>query len=238
MCFIPSILSSLCAGSKGMLFFNAFDIIFFYLIFEKNLSVKTKRIFVGVGFGVAFALITYAIAIQNDRLSTSNSDKVASEVMMRYLGECMPNLGDLYVDTKVHPYGKRFFPYIFDGKIFNTAEQRNTYWANYTHARIDNFKTIWGDAYVEFGILGAFVFLFLVFFLYKKYVFSRNKHLYVFPLIYIYYNKVCIYGIFDVCFVDARSLQVTLYAILLSFFLYKIQKNKNVAQEISSLNIK
>ena len=230
LCFLPNILSSLSAGSKGMLFFNAFDIIFFYLLFESYLPRVIKKTFVLGGFGIAFLLITYAVNIQNDRNEAANSEKMASEVMMRYLGESMPNLGDLYVDVKQHPYGKRFFPLFTGGYLADTAEEYSDYWAKYTHARIDNFKTIWGDAFVEFGFIGSFVFLFIIVYLYRKYVFSHCNNIYIYPLIYYYYNKVCIYGIFNVCFVDMRSLQVTLYAILLSIFLYKITKNKAIGQ--------
>lgn len=228
ICFTPEVLNSLVTGSKGMLFFNAFDMIFFYLYFKRSISEGARKLLIFCGFFVAAVLIFYAFAIQNSRNDYDKSTKMASEVMMRYLGESMPNLGDLYHDTREHPYGKRLFPTFTGGKTFTNAEERARYWEMKTNARVLNFMTIWGDSYIEFGIIGSFVFLFVVVFLYKRYVFRYGGKFYIFPLVYYYYHKVCIYGIFGVAFVDIRSLQVTLYAILLCIFLYIITTNSEL----------
>ena len=238
MCFIPEILDSLTTGSKGMLFFNAFDLVFFYLFFEHILPSKVKRSFILIGSLVFSFLIFYAVAIQESRNDYDKSKKLASEVILRYLGESMPNLGDLYEDTKVHPYGKRFFPVFTGGKTFSSAEEKAEYWEKVTKARVLNFKTIWGDSFIEFGIVGSFIFLFIVVGIYKKFVFSNIQHFYIFPLIYYYYHKVCIYGIFGVAFVDMRSLQVTLYAVLLCWYLKTLTKaNPSTTKNISRISI-
>lgn len=237
LCFSPQILESLNAGSKGMLFFCATDILFFYFIFEKLLSARIKKGFFLLGIGSGLLMLTYAISIQVSRNEASSSDKLASEVMLRYFGEPMPNLGDLYDDVQNHPYGKRFFRTILEPDKFDNTEDERLYWTKYTHTRVDNFKTIWGDSFIEFGFIGSFIFLYLVVFLYKRYVFSKSHCFYVYPMIYYYYHKVCIYGIFGVGFVDARSLQITLYAIIMCLFLKKLSQyeKKNNSNSSSSI---
>lgn len=230
LCFAPEVLESLCTGSKGMLLFNAFDMIFFFLYFERHVSSSIKKICIAIGAIAASILIFYTILIQNERNDFDKTDKLASEVILRYLGEGMPNMGDSYETIRMHPMGKRFFPVFTGGKQFKSAEDMADYWGVKTNARVLNFKTIWGDAFVEFGIIGSFIFLLMVVYLYRKYVFLHYNEFYMIPLIYYYYHKVCIYGIFNVCFVDMRSLQITLYAIILCIYLKKITKSVTYEQ--------
>lgn len=228
--FVPNILDCLTIGSKGMLFFLGFDFVFYYLFFRASIPSKAKYCIklIGISFGVVF--VTYAFVIQTERNDYDKSDKLASEVMLRYLGEAMPNLGALYNDTKVHPYGERFFPYLMGGKIFDNGDENAYYWTMITKARILNFKTIWGDSYIEFGFLGSFLFIIIIVSVYKRFVFRYYPDVCVFPLIYYYFNKVCIYGLFDVRFVDARALQLTFYyiifALLLKYYLLNTNGNK------------
>lgn len=239
--FFPNILNCLTTGSKGMLFFLAFDFVFFYIYFKLLIPSKVNRYLKIVGSVFAIGFLSYAIVIQTERNESSNNEKLASEVMLRYLGEAMPNLGALYDDTKVHPYGKRFFPEIIGEKTFESEDESAEYWTSVTKARILNFKTIWGDSYVEFGFLGAFLFLFLTFWIFDKFVFSHANSLYMFPLVYYYFHKVCMYGVFNVGYVDLRSLQVTIYYIVFCILLKKYflsngkKNNSNPSPSILSI---
>ena len=125
-----------------------------------------------------------------------------TESILHYFGESFPNLGARVwtLDDINHPYGSRKFPNIYE--IFSGAEKKeffnstetSYYWNIYTKAPVVNFKTGFGDLYVEFGLILTFIIALLI----NRIILYLNYKYRVFSIIVmcICYN-FAIYGLFD-----------------------------------------
>ena len=120
---------------------------------------------------------------------------------MHYFGESYPNLGLRVwpVENINHPYGERLFPSLglwgdSDNRSFFDAADRSYYWVSVTNAPVVNFKTMFGDLYVEFGIIWPFVIALLT----RVLILMINRWYSVFSiaLMNLCYN-LAIFGVFD-----------------------------------------
>lgn len=156
---IPQILSA----NRGGMFFSTANIFFFIVLFWSDLSHKSKRFFLICLLSALSVMSSFAVVISNARFEQmKNSD--GTEQIFRYFGEPYPNLGFNIWDKNInHPYGSRMFP---DYSAFFTGENlsknykggRNAgfyYWERFVGIPMLNFKTLFGDLYIEFGFFGV-----------------------------------------------------------------------------------
>lgn len=143
-CFI-----ALSMGSRGNLFFTLWSFVVYYVLFFPFLNKSIQKKFIRIGTIGTFIISVYLILISIDRLANSNTETPITSIL-RYFGEAFPNLGNsFWGKVQTHPYGFRLF---FDGVYSQESVQDGyTFWQAYTGVPVLNFKTIFGDLYVEFG---------------------------------------------------------------------------------------
>ena len=234
--FLPSIMSSLAAGSKGGLFFVSFGILFFYLIFRPYLNSKINRRFIVIGGIVAFIFISTVLSIVSERIELKmryTDDSLEQSHLVRYLGESYPNLGVFYYgQVKQHPNGRRFFPEFFDTNAeatiykYKGIDEKFDYWNGITGVRMANFKTFWGDWYVEFGTIGSCIAILIMYYIFRKLCFtSSNWTLSRLPLIYFFYIKIIIRGCFTGSGLEGTEThKAILVLVLLTFILRRVER--------------
>ena len=232
--FIPGICSALSNGSKGGLFFSAWDMIFVYIFFKDSLPYSVKKLLTVVGlFGFA-VLISYVVVITSERNSLSkikaNRQESEIETIVRYLGEAMPNLGwNIYERVKKHPNGERFYPELLgDPARGSKLVDEFYYYRQSTGINMALFRTFWGDCYIEFGFWGSFLYIILMVSLWDIFVFSHYRDPIRFPLIYYYYHFFIIWGVFSHGFTGQRTHVCFIYLVLLCVCVKKLSKKRSL----------
>ena len=199
--FGASVVPAILQGSRGSLFFSFFALVFVYMNFKDDIPLDIKKRIYGVALGALALLAFYAIVISFARVD-GDAD-VAVNKLFRYFGEPFVNLGLVYWNsTDVHTYGIRFFPKLLE--IFGGFELPDSkygvdalreFWSNVYRVNMYYFKTLFGDLYIEFGLIGAFIVAILVIaagWFAKK---IKNPFLCHFFL-YYYARAVVLWGIF------------------------------------------
>ena len=197
--FLPDFITDISMGSKGGLFFSAFGLLFYYILFREDIPIKVNRIILKIGIVVAALLIVNTFLITNSRIeaNTINNEETSTEHIVRYMGEAFPNLGwEFYGHVKSNPNGARFFPEFFGGQKYSFQDAKFDYWSPKTGVNMAIFKTFWGDWYVEFGFWGSFIAIFILFILSKIIIFNNYWKLSKIPLMSFYFLYITIYGCF------------------------------------------
>lgn len=160
-------------------------------------------------------LVIGAYIIDEGRIETRQSGKDAQETLLTYMGESMVNIGYVFYDkVKKHPYGRRFYPELFDNNVRRTQDDNLFYWRNYTGVEIQLFKTFWGDCYIEFSLLGSVIYIIIIYLAWDRYVLRKCNKPYMFPLVFYYYHYFLIWGIFSHGFTGTRSHIMLIYLIV------------------------
>lgn len=192
--YLPSIAGNIAMSSKGGLFFLSLNILFIFVFFKESLSKKMQNILLLCGFFTGIIFWTLASSIQNGRNYYTNSREETGETLLRYMGESQPNLGYYYYGRPMnHPYGQRIIPF-FSPKKFRSYNELNDYWEQYTKVPSPFFKTILGDCNVEFGFVGAIMFILSFVWVWRRYIFRNYQKFYYFPFICCYYQSVAVLG--------------------------------------------
>lgn len=216
--FGATVTPSVLQGSRGSLFFNFFALVYIYTNFKDEIPVDIKKKIYGIAFAVLGLLGFYAIIISFARVD--GDVDVALNRIMRYFGEPFLNLGLVYWDsTDIHTYGLRFFPKLLewfggfelpDSKYGVDAVRE--FWSNVYRVNMYYFKTLFGDLYLEFGTIGAFVVALLTIaagWLAKKISNPLLSHF----LLYYYARVIVLWGIFGYGFLQDVFIDLS-YAIV------------------------
>jgi oligosaccharide repeat unit polymerase len=209
---IPVILQGVINASRGNIFFSLFQLLFYYILIKKYLS-KYIRMYISLAALIAvafFSSISYLIT--ESRVETRGSSYTAFEDVMMYFGQ--PTLNACYFQDRVknHPMGKRMLN-IRDTKNDNSSFR--DYWEQKTGAQgqIQLFKTCYGDLYLEFGLVGAFLFIIVYSFIWDKTVIKHFKNPVYIPFLWIYFNSL-VYGIFNFKIVRLTDIWMVLLIIM------------------------
>ena len=209
---IPVLLQGVINASRGNLFFSFFQLLFYYIIICHYLSksVRRKISLIAIIAVILFSAISYGIT--ESRVETRGSKYTAFEDIMLYFGQ--PTLNACYFQDRVknHPMGKRFLD-IRDSEK-NTLSFTD-YWEHKTgcQGQIQLFKTCYGDLYVEFGIIGSFVFIIFYTLIWNRLVISHYQNPMYIPFLWLYFNFL-IFGIFNFKVVKLADTWVILLIIL------------------------
>lgn len=230
--FLPSIVAGIGTASRGSIFNGFVKILFYALIFRDYVPEKTKKIAV-TSFAVLLGIMAfYSLAITVARLSGKGVDEFDS--IFRYFGECFPNLGAIFWDNvNTHPMGERLFPE-FTGVDFSSnwdsADERFLFWSNITGVPMLLFKTIFGDLYIEFGIIGAFIFA-AVMTSVMKYI--AKKGLTYYNISYLaYYFQICVMGFAAFTGFGGFNNTIIVFMIIVNITLYFYSKKHKTSQEV------
>ena len=168
----------------------------------------------------------YILAIS---VSRANGDAdVAIDRIFRYFGEPFLNLGLVYWNsTDVHTYGLRFFPKLIewvgglelpDSKY--GADALRDFWTRVYGVNMYYFKTFFGDLYMEFGVIGAFIASAVIVAGGKFAQKVKNPFICHFVL-YYYARSVVLWGIFGFGAIQSTWVDLV-YAIVFWWILSKI----------------
>lgn len=168
---VSQALSAIAYGSRGNLFFTFWTFAFYLALFYDHLPKRLRKTTISLSLIAVSLVLFYSFLISISRVS-SESEETPLGSIARYFGEPFPNLGNLYWDNVLqHPYGLRMFPYLFGEAFYEADSVQDGYafWQKFTGVPVLNFKTIYGDLYIEFGeiaplfILGALTLIFFLF---------------------------------------------------------------------------
>lgn len=234
LCFVSLVPSKILSANRGGLFFITVDVIFFVVLFYYLLSSKIKRLLFTISGIALFVMGIYILLISYSRIGSEDQDAI-NNTIIRYFGEPFPNLGfNIWEKDINHPYGARFFPSLFN--ILGFGDQLGLdrasqffYWENKTGIPILNFKTVFGDMFIEFGYIGAFVILFLIITFYRKTLLNRSRYsildIHFFYIVFMW-NVKSIFGFF---FTEQDIIDLG-YTIIFIFFLKKYIKKVSLSQ--------
>lgn len=197
---VEIILTKLVNANRGGMFFSTMTLTFFVATFYNSFIPKIKRL-VWILFGSGFVVLSIIISIVS--VSRFDGDSVeSSNQTLRYFGEPFPNLGyNIWGKEIRHPGGIRFFPStseslgLFKKQEFSGRNSKFNYWERYVGIPMLNFKTIFGDLYIEFGVIGAFLFLSIGYFT-MMFLIRRNKGIVSRVTMQSLWYDLVIFGIF------------------------------------------
>lgn len=233
--FLLQFAACVVLASRGRLFFLFTSLLYFLILFHGMFSKKTKK-WVKMIVACFFLLaLVFSILISESRTENS-SQKTTFGGIVRYFGEPFPNLCYSYWNaTNIqHPMGRRHYYGIYHRiddsiNLKLSVGERQDYWTSYTKVPVYNFKTIYGDLYVEFGIFIPFVILSCIS---SFYLFIRRKMSLVYSVILIYYcYHMCVFGLFD--FIADVGLFETMIGLILCLFIEFISNFKSRSFKLS-----
>lgn len=217
----PRLLGGISAASRGDMFFAIAEMSFFYLILNRYLSKKDRVFIYLTGLCIVAIFFIQSLTITEARFSGSSrkSRLTNTQSILKYFGESHVNFTYLIYDkVRDYPNGARLFNIGNEKKFSNINEERD-YWDIKTKVPIRVFKTAGGDCYLEYGLIGALIFVIIFALLWKKIVFSKQHKYYITPLIYLYFH-ICFFGVFDFYF----TYMAIQGLVILSFFCYLLKK--------------
>lgn len=191
LCFLPLFSTSLGMGSRGGLFMNILCLLFFVILLRNYTPKKFIRIIEILFISILSIVLFYSWIITVYRVSDGAS---GFESICRYFGEPFPNLGGNYWNqVLVHPMGTRLYPNLFGIELNGSTQDIYDYWYIITGVPVLNFKTYFGDLYIEFDVIGAFVFVTLGTLLMLAIVKNKSLGFLKLPCVYYYY-QLCVYA--------------------------------------------
>lgn len=222
--FAVIILKSLVGADRGTMFFSCLDFIFFIIIFYKYLSYRIKKQLIIVCSCSFFAIVLVLESISYSRFESGNSTYESGTI--RYFGEVFPNLGlRIWNVSNDHIMGARRFPRVYKalgGKVpdfkGDISLEREYFESKYKFP-VNNFKSFYGDLYIEFGkYLSIIIFLLLYIILNHLKKNNINNGM---SLLYVYIAySLCTWGFFG-CAVDERFVANVILYILFCYFTQK-----------------
>lgn len=173
------------------------------------------------------------------QISDSRFEDNSTQNNIRYLGEVFPNLGlRIWPVSGEHLMFERKFPDIYSllgGEIrtFDSRETMIAYYETKSKFPVNNFKSFFGDLYIEYGVsLSFIIFIFTIVVL--KYLINSYRHTGL-SLIFLFVTyKITVWGLYG-CKLDEESFKhCVLYILALLYlkrrFLSKTNFVKKYAQ--------
>lgn len=220
----PYLIGYYISGNRSGMFFILFNLAFFYYLFKPLISKQLNRkIFYACCF-LGATLLSFSMDISQERFENSSMGTNGS--ILRYFGEVFPNLGYQYWDKVTNiTYGARQFTsyfsifFDFNSSIYSGFNERFNYWSAITGVDTALFKTIFGDLYIEFGTIGALVFVTVLSFILERFTKTHTLSFYNMPLFY-YYFAFCTNMIFDfsTLYSSFNFLQVLIIIVVLGLY--------------------
>lgn len=215
------VLEPISNASRGGLVLSMFDFLFFLFIFWNKITKKIKiRIFV-VSIASIISVFIILMMITSDRVGTESEYIFNSFVL--YLGETFPNITYRYWDhVTYHPMGERLFILRDYGSLGNFFD----YWNIKLHINTECFKTLPIDLYIEYGKIGAVLFLIILSSVFKKIINNHGIKIWIVGLFFWYY-QLCVSGAFSFSKRGETNYKIFLLILFFSFYLH-LRKNSSL----------
>lgn len=182
-------LSCVSTGRRGGTFFFIVRMIFVFLPFWNQIPKRIKATALSSLPWVILLFFLYAVSMTVYRVQDSTETPFAS--VLRYLGESYPHLGNAFWDKVLfHPMGARLYPFAINVTSVienaNSLGEQHQIWEVITGVPILNYKTIYGDFYVDFGPYIPFLFVFVYSLLLKIFTSKGQVKFAAYPVLYYY----------------------------------------------------
>ena len=225
---LPYFLRTISTGGRGGFIFFTLQLllivtpILFYISKKQKLKIV---IFLSI---CATLSLPYIISMSEGRTEMGNESSIGS--IVRYLGEPFPNLGNV-LWNKVNTFleGRRMYPELFGYTVDGSESQYDLFreWERVSGIPMLNYKTIYGDFYVEFGPVLALILIASIGILMNMYLRRRRLSFYQIP-IYAYYIDVCSTAPLWFNRRNTGDLLIVLQLIIFSYMLRKYMKSKRI----------
>lgn len=223
LCFLPDVFSSLAVGGRAGIFTAFLNVVFFAVLYFRQIPARVKKVgsIAIIGF-LAIAAIS-SLAITLDRWQNAESP---FEPILRYFGEPFPNWGFNFYDKVIQftHGGYLFQEFVIDTEalgIYSMVDSQQ-YWEGVTGTPVLNFTTYWGGMYIEFGTIGAFLFVILYALIIKRLI-SPRLTVYNLCFLYFYFRQM---AVSFARLTGFTTISATVYSIvamfLVSFFIKKL----------------
>lgn len=225
---IPNILSSICYASRGSIFFNFFHMVIGYILFKNCISSRIKHIIYIVLISIVSFLITIVMGIS---LARSGRLDAVNEII-RYFGESFLNFNVVFYDNLKQPIGgERIFPYIIKQfkniPLFDSTAESVAYYSWISGTPVALFKMIYGDFYVEFGLIGMFITI-IIFHLLGGFIAKHKANKFSIVFFYFTYSQIVFTSIFDFTRAGTTAFKVLFFQIIIVLLIDKRKKHGKV----------
>lgn len=232
-------------ASRGALFLSLGTFIFAFLLFYKGYSQSVKKITTRflIIFIALFSILGIGITISrfSDSATSSPIESVA-----RYFGESFNNFCLRVWDNPEinHTNGEAHYPSIYNfitggNKIeFESKQEQMDYIYDRANTGVmNNFSTMYGQLYVEFGWFFPLILVILISLVMYMYLNRRTLKLYQLPILIFMFQNLYFYSPLSNLFRDS-TFKPLLYVIILSIFvnkLFKTSKNDKILNRDTSI---
>lgn len=229
--FVPSIIGFGLSANRGGIVFSFASLAFFVILFWPQLSNSIKRMIVLGAMALIVLGLVYIIAISLSRSGEDVSE--SNDGVLRYFGESYPNFAwTIWPVEGRHLEGMRTFPTLYElfGGYIPQYNDEGIAGSHLMYEMISgwpilNFKTFYGDLYVEFGTyipyLIAIAYLVIVNMMQAKLKYS------VFSLLIFHFSFMAlIFGLFDSYLTENNIVNLILLFLAALWFNNKLTKKE------------
>ncbi|WP_434979874.1 O-antigen polymerase [Daejeonia sp. YH14] len=241
LCLIlPNFFHGVITASRGALFFSFFNLVLGFAIFKNFLNSSLKKLVYVFFITFITVFVVYAAAITVSRFGEKNSPATPIDAVFSYFGEPFLNFDMVFWDqVKKTTYGERLFPGvtnfigISDVDLKMTSGERSDIYYRKTGVPVHLFKTLPGDFYVDFGLLGSIILAIIISVMGCVFIRMSRKDTIQFHtlLLYFFYYQVCIYGVFDYTQIGIRGIY-NYSGLLLLYFFFRFDFKKGLLKPI------
>lgn len=221
--FINPILPSFFVGARGALFHLFFTFILYYLIFKDVFSLKIRVLIKKIGLVVCILIAIFMVSMTIAR--SSNESDLALSQIYRYLGEGFVNFAETGWYINNHTWGYSIingtgntimseFSDFFEARDYLMLE-------NITKIRMYVYYTVFGDYYLDFGMVGGIIFNYLLSILFWKSInngFNRLSSIIILNM----YARIGFNGIY--CFAYMNYLEFVCFSIFILWILKRYEQ--------------
>ena len=192
ICVACDFFASVSNGRRGNVFWFTVTMGLVFIPLWNMFSRRIQNIFKSCVPIIVTVFALYAVIMTIQRVEDSTTETPITTVM-RYLGEPYPHLGNVFWEKVLfHPMGMRLYPFIVDpiSMVKDSQSLRDSHliWESITGVPILNYKTLYGDFYVDFGKWLPFVLIFIYSFILYLFTKKRKISFWAYPILFYYIN--------------------------------------------------
>lgn len=240
--FAIDIILYMTRAARGEFLYLALKIVLVIIVLRPYLSKTIRKSILKYSFYFIAFFAIYTIAVSISRFDESSSTEGAQGSIIRYFGECFPNVSNQEWNKVLrHPMGTRMFPFVVGSIIGNNIESmadKQEFWEYFTGIPMLNFKTIYGDFYVEFGEYGALIAIIILSLIFIPFFRKGKLNLFSIPVWGVYIDIIVMSPLLF-SYSGTAQFKKYIYCLLGSAFIYfYLYVNKKTNKTLNNKKLK
>lgn len=226
----PYFLRTIATGGRGGFVFFSAKIIFVLLPLWAYLSGNLRKNLLKFGTVILALGLVYSISMTIARLYSGDSVETPLSSIIRYFGEPFPNLGNnLWGEVKHYLMGHRMYPELFGYSQIAENSQYDNFrlWSSICGVAVHNYKTMYGDFYLEFGPFWAMIIIATMGIMMNFYIKRKSLSFTQLPL-FSYYVDICVTAPLWFNRRNTGDLLIVIQCLILSWFLSKLINKRKI----------